>query len=412
MVVPDQVRAGESFQVIVNISKGNIQSFSRFQQDLPYGLTAERVSSSNADFSFENQRVRFIWLKLPVEENIQIAYNVKVDERLKGNFKLNGEFSFIEGDLRKALGLDANKDIAIIPSKIIPDSLLVDIKDFEATIMSKLQAQNKLTSLMVQRKNPSRLNQREFLVEMKISKGNISRFAKIEEYIPEGYTAFEVDSKNGIFSFQDQTMKILWMDVPEDPDFIVSYKLYKNPGKTFGDLNISGIFYYIEGNQTKSIEIIQKDYDLAILTSGDTVRALDIAGNIPGQESGPEEYAGPVRIEEIQQSDQMTVKDRTDDDDTMLQPENGIYFRIQLLASHEDLDVNTYFAKFRLILNVKKEIHEGLRKYTVGSFTSYKDATDYCSYLWSKTNIKDAFVTAYYNGRRIAVHDAIMMKNK
>lgn len=405
MILPDQVRAGESFQVIISIDKGNLQGFSRFQQILPYGLAAERVSSSNADFSFEEQRVRFIWLKLPDEDSLTLVYNVRVEDILKGSFKLTGEFSFIEGNTRKTLSTTAEKNISIIPSKLIADSLLVDIKDYEAIVMSRLLAENNLASLMVQRKDPVKINQREYRVEMKVSKGSLNHYAKIEEHIPEGFTALEDNSRKGIFSFQNQTMKILWKDIPEEPEFVISYRLFKNAGIATGSPNIKGTFSYIAGNRTQSIEIIQKNYDLAVLTSGDTVRNL---AALRRREAG---IKGQDQITAQGDSVQTAAITQAKDNAVLL-PENGIYYRVQLLASHDELDVKTHFRDLKLILDVKFENHEGLKKYTVGSFSNYKDANDYCIFIWKNTKIKDAFVTAYYNGKRIPLKEALKMQKR
>ena len=54
---PNQVNAGEEFTVSVTITKGSLTDYSRFSQDLPLGLSAVNVSSPNADFSFDNQRI-------------------------------------------------------------------------------------------------------------------------------------------------------------------------------------------------------------------------------------------------------------------------------------------------------------------------------------------------------------------
>ena len=93
MSVPAQVVAGQEIPVSVEIDKGKLEEFSRFQQELPEGMIAVQDNSGSADFSFENQRVRFIWLKLPAEETLNISYKIRVNERLKGTLTLFGEFS-------------------------------------------------------------------------------------------------------------------------------------------------------------------------------------------------------------------------------------------------------------------------------------------------------------------------------
>jgi hypothetical protein len=92
---PDQVNAGEEFTVSVTINKGSLSDYSRFSQDLPLGLTATNVASPNADFSFDNQRIRIIWLKLPDSNEVTVSYKVMVNERLQGSFVLGGVFAYV-----------------------------------------------------------------------------------------------------------------------------------------------------------------------------------------------------------------------------------------------------------------------------------------------------------------------------
>ncbi len=130
---PDQVRAGEEFSVTVTINKGSLTDYSRFSQDLPLGLTASNVSSTNADFSFDNQRIRIIWLKLPGSDEVKVTYNVHVNERLKGSFILGGVFAYVVEDERKFLNFERSSEIAIIPSSSVDPSLIVDIRNFKGT---------------------------------------------------------------------------------------------------------------------------------------------------------------------------------------------------------------------------------------------------------------------------------------
>ena len=126
MSVPSVVGAGQEFRVSITIDKGELEEFSRLQQELPAGLQAIQENSGSADYSFDNQRVRFIWLKLPSENPILLTYKILVNERLKGTFTLGGEFSYVENNERKSVNLQS-ENINITPSPAISADKQINI---------------------------------------------------------------------------------------------------------------------------------------------------------------------------------------------------------------------------------------------------------------------------------------------
>jgi hypothetical protein len=425
--VPTEVVAGTEFEVKVNIKKGDLESFSRLQQDLPAGLTASSYITSNADFTFEEKRVRLIWLKLPQQEEFTVVYRIKVDERLKGNFSIDGKFSYIEENERKSIAI-VSQPITILPSTTIDPSLIVDIKDFEQQVIPYFPTTSGETEIAcIRQLSPQESGSGEYIVNILVNKATKQKFAKIEEAIPAGYKAINIDPKEAIFTFKANSAKFLWMNLPSDPYFLVSYKLVPlDPQKQVNPI-IRGKFSYLEGEKTVSINILQTNRDLA------SIAPSEISGLITEVNSAPLALAEIKKEPEKKETAEEPVKNiKTEKKEKkeakiaarkeskelkknipyMLEPEDGVYFRVQLAAGHRNVDIQKYFQRFNLDKEVRKEAHEGWQKYSIGSFKQYKEARDYRVHIWNTTNIDDAFVSAYNSGNRITVQEALMIGNQ
>ena len=235
---PETVNAGEDFEVTVTIKKGSLTDYSRFSQDLPLGLKASNLSSPNADFSFDEQRVRIIWLKLPDGDQVKVSYLISVDPRLKGEVQLTGVFAYVVNDERKFLTFDQQPYISIVPNPSINPSMVVDIKDFSggaAPVAASATAPAEVEGFaMAVRQKPELLNSGAYRIHLLIKNPGGSRYAKVEETIPEGYTFEEVESSGGIVSHAASTVKFIWMSMPSQSEFEVVYNLVPLQDQTQG----------------------------------------------------------------------------------------------------------------------------------------------------------------------------------
>ncbi|MEE4198734.1 MAG: hypothetical protein V2I54_13935 [Bacteroidales bacterium] len=406
-----QVEAGNEITVEVTLNKLDFESFARFQQEIPAGLTPVPVKTANADFSFKDQKVKFIWLKLPAQEEITLAYKLKVDQRLKGNFDLTGTFSYIADNERKSVEVPA-RNITITPSSTIDPNLIVDIHDFKNLVKPSITEQPPLAQVKCIRQIPySGVESNEYMVNLLVNKGDKEKFAKIQETVPEGYKAVSVENKDAIFTFKDQTVKFLWMNLPADPYFVVSYKLVPDNG-TVDKPKLEGTFSYIENDNTVSIQVVEKEINLENTTPENlmaVISSVDVVPSAPIATAQPGDYSGEVKIE-IAESALQAMREDTRLTN-VLEPESGVYYRVQIAAGHRPINIERYFKKYNLDKEIRTEFHEGWRKYSVGSFYVYKAARDYRVHIWNTTTIDDAFVSAYNNGKRITVQEALMITN-
>lgn len=433
MDVPSEVNAGSEFQVTITLKKGDLESFSRFQQQIPTGLSASSDVSANADFTFDENRVRLIWLRLPGSDEFTVSYRIKVDERLKGTFNLSGQFSYIENNERKSVDIEPTA-ITIIPSETIDPSLIVDINDFGKEVIPYIKPfSEESANIACIRQKPYMVDDGTYIVNVLVNKNDRKQFAKIEETIPEGYTAASIDPKEAIFTFKDQTAKFLWMNMPMDAYFTVTYRLIPKNQATLPPPDINGSFSFLVDEKTISIDIVEKDLDLLALERDEIFNlvtqtlsepvaettAPQEAETTPIAEATPVETESTLVAEDVhpvvsEVPEQSTVEQAVAPSTRinrsyLLEPEEGVYYRVQVAAGHKPVNINRYFRNMNLEMEVRRESHEGWQKYSVGSFDMYKEARDYRVHIWNTTPVKDAFVTAYNSGTRITVQEALMI---
>ncbi len=417
---PEQVNAGSDFTVRVTIKKTNIERFARFIQEMPIGFTASEGDSKNAMFSFKDQKAKFLWIpgSLPKEDEFTFTYKIHVDEQMYGKVEIGGQFIYIKENDRVTLDLTP-KVITIISNDIAAntDSLGNPI----------LNSKNDTATISCIRQKPFLNSKGELIVNILVNKGNLQKdkFAKIQEEIPEGYTAENIENNGGIFTVQNNTVKYLWMNLPPEQEFVVSYKLKPTTPEAASSMpTVNGSFSYVENEKTLSINVQeQQTIKSDILTTfnqrhnfvppTDTTSTNELADNTNKNTSN----STNGNLTDNTNTNNSNSLNNTNNDNSNVtsipNPEKGVNYSIQICALKKYRSPNYFHRKYYKIKDkVKLENHQHLNKYTIGSFNVYKDARDYRVKIWDTTPVKDAFVAAYNNGTRITVQEALMISSQ
>ncbi|NJK86913.1 MAG: hypothetical protein HC906_13975 [Bacteroidales bacterium] len=222
------------------------------------------------------------------------------------------------------------------------------------------------------------------------------------------------------------------MNLPADQQFMVSYRLIPVNDAELTKPVIRGVFSFLIEEKTVTSDILQAEQDLDLLSGQQVVDLIASLKSKPAENMNAPQIdivadnstnisTTKVSMNRNTEASKKVADVKVEKKKTQrtgrknahqLEPEDGVYYRIQLAAGHKPVDVKRYFKKFNLEMDVKKEEHAGWTKYSIGSFPVYKDARDYRVHIWNTTPIGDAFVAAYNNGNRITVQEALMIADQ
>ena len=210
-----------------------------------------------------------------------------------------------------------------------------------------------------------------FKVTLSIKNEGLKSFAKFQQDLPAGMEAKPENVQNAQFTFKDQTMKLIWDKLPDTNSIIITYNIWINADMN-GDFPIGGKFTYIENNEK---------HDTTLVNS--VVHVIQ-----------HHDKPTPVSI---------TAKTGK------LNSTNKIVFRIQIAASKNKLSLANLTYKHKIKHEINEEIHNKMHKYTIGEFLNFRDAKTELINIKNTNKITDAFLTAYKNGHRISINQAIKL---
>lgn len=132
-----------------------------------------------------------------------------------------------------------------------------------------------------------------FRVTLTVNKGEVSGFAKLEQLLPAGLDATGVDVANSTFTFKDRKAKFLWMSLPAETTFKVSYDVKVAAG-TSGNQILEGTFAYILNNETQKYALPKSIINIGaaeVVNNEVKVNVVETPHNNPEAEKAKEEAA-------------------------------------------------------------------------------------------------------------------------
>lgn len=98
----------------------------------------------------------------------------------------------------------------------------------------------------------------EFDVTLTINKGAVKGFAKYQQTMPKGIEVTNLEGQGATFTYSDQTIKYIWMSLPEAETFTISYHV-KITDQALAAIIMGGKFSYLDDNKRMSFNVPSKE---------------------------------------------------------------------------------------------------------------------------------------------------------
>ena len=398
--IPTLLSPGQKQEVQVVINKGEVQGFSKMELSLPMGLTATPGDTKGGSFTFSGQKAKFVWMTLPTEASFTVTYFIESAENLEGNYSIDGTFSYVKENKRE--------DIRIPSRSVNVQKQLSPTPEEVAQTMPGVKVEEEVVDMVCER-TISKISDTEYEIGLTVRNNIIQgTLARLLETVPEMCTTETGNAGGATVTQQGNTIKFVWFEAPNANEFSCSYKISCTESTA---PTISGVFSYVLNGDP---------YDLPVIAKGDTpsdpvVHTPVSSLPVPHQPDDTQVADNNTNNSNGADQEPSTTADKNPEKGvtSIPSPETGITYKVQILAAHRI--VNKTFMKKTYNFNESFNIenHEGWVKYTTGKYSEYGDARDARERMKSDYNtLPGPFVTAYNDGERITVQEALLISQQ
>ena len=357
-----KINPGKTFLVTLKVEKSNVSGVGKIIENIPDGFTAQEVENNGAIFSQKGNQVKFLLMTLPSDNEFTVSYKIMVDENLNGNKVIDGKMSYLDGDVTK--------------------NALIDGTSIEIT-----NTQQDIQTAGIEQNNNDETT--ASADEEKTTQGNNTSDKTID-------SDEEKESVNNT-----------------DKESITNQKSSSTENQTESENTIAS------NNETKSNQAANKEEN--------RTTSLEANNTSTEKENTPVDntIATSEENNELQNETATSIDNATAtiEDENTIQTENNntnstndeaisnhkVNYRVQICALRKKTETNYFVQNHNVKEKIYLNMHEGWHKYTVGDFKEYMSARDHRSTAKSKYKINGSFVTAYNDGSRITVQEALMI---
>lgn len=472
--LPATLKPGEKKEVRIIINKGSTQGFAKLDLNLPMGFIASSGETKGASFTFSMQKARFVWMSVPNTESFEVTYFIECIEGMSGSFSINGTFSYILDNRRvdfqvapqqilvtneepSTAQTSSTADISVIsaaavatsqPSTAGSNNENVAIVSSNTPITGVKTEENKATTpqeeitsrsnekqeerikspaaesekvegaiaqgadtygkitggKMICRRKMIRMDSTSVEVQLTIYNEGITGFCRVQEEAPQDVKIESTQDGGAVVTIDENTIKYVWFELPESPEITISYRVVGENGAGENPL-INGTLSYVSENVPIEIAIIGAN------DNADDV-AVRVVKRNPQEKKGKREIKKSPKTKEKKK--EIKSEEREENyAENIATPETGVTYKVQILAAHRVVNKTYFKSRHRFNDKFNIENHEGWIKYTTGKYTEYKRARDAREKIRSEhETLPGPFVTAYNNGERITVQEALLISKQ
>jgi hypothetical protein len=275
--IPSTIAAGHETNIEIVILKGEVNGFARLEMEIPDGISVTKVEDKGAKFSFQHGVARWIWSDVPDAERLIVKMVWVASEQFPGVEPVTGKYCYVENNQRQVVQMAP----AVI-GKLVPEAEAVGIPTL-SIVHFPLSAMEEPFGLgdngvsITHNIPPTIEAGQEIKVELKVRKGEMNGFAKLQLEIPEGITIKESEDLGASYSFEEGVAKWIWAAVPNSEEMVIRLSLLASE-ESLGLKTFNAKFSFVEDNAKQVVEMKPAEVNVVGPSS---IASARITPNVP-----------------------------------------------------------------------------------------------------------------------------------